>query len=50
MTLYISAQLNVHLIFCVIHVTTGLGHGGNKTVRRQDNSLTRFLKTVHRQI
>ena len=24
--------------------------GGNKTVHRQDNSPTRFLKTVHRQI
>ena len=39
----------------VIHIRTLVslslgGGGGNKTVHRQDNSPTRFLKTVYRQI
>ena len=37
--------------YCALSTTALLGGiNGNKTVHRQDNSPTPFLKTVHRQI
>ena len=40
----------VGVLYSSMNLLFGRRQFGNKTVHRQDNSPTRFLKTVHRQI